>query len=592
MNMKDIIMNTVVLGGGSGGGGGSDKKVYDDVTFIHPPYTDIDPETYEETTQCVVDGGTMQGSAVGDDVVVFGSHYGSFYFVVGTVKTIEQFDDTTEVTIICNSYEEGGISPSGTKNIDLNGQYNVTTQANANVAVQGGDDGTTPRPIDVNDIPSGYTTINNTSIINKLTADSWTVGGLSSGFKIDGSVAVAINDNVAVCGTIQNTQYQFCVYGAVEVLYDYTSYKMIRLRIAGILRGDSPTVTIASNGTYNVKGRNSAVVNVPSQTPTLITKSITQNGTYNAQSDSADGYSSVVVNVPTQVEGNEDAIITRTLSGVYTNNRITKVGKYAFNQMVMLTGINLPNVTVIEERAFSGCLKINSLSLPACNDLYEGVFSSAFDANSNVDITMPALTKMSGNDVFRYSNIRSFSAPLLTNANAGNIFSNCSKLVSINCPELVKVATYWCQNSSLLASVNLPKIDSVQSYMFANCRALTDVSFPAALSIQNSAFLNCSGLTQADFAIANSLMTQVFSGCTSLTALILRKTDAIATLANANTFNNTPIAGGTGYIYVPNALKATYQSATNWSTYSAQFRSLEDYTVDGTTTGALDPTKI
>ena len=31
---------------------------------------------------------------------------------------------------------------------------------------------------------------------------------------------------------------------------------------------------------------------------TLITKSITQNGTYNASSDGADGYSQVIVNTP------------------------------------------------------------------------------------------------------------------------------------------------------------------------------------------------------------------------------------------------------------------------------------------------------
>lgn len=36
-----------------------------------------------------------------------------------------------------------------------------------------------------------------------------------------------------------------------------------------------------------------------SSTPTLVTKNITANGTYNASSDSADGYSSVTVNVPT-----------------------------------------------------------------------------------------------------------------------------------------------------------------------------------------------------------------------------------------------------------------------------------------------------
>lgn len=40
-----------------------------------------------------------------------------------------------------------------------------------------------------------------------------------------------------------------------------------------------------------------ATVNVPTPTPTLVTKNITQNGTYNASSDNADGYSSVTVNV-------------------------------------------------------------------------------------------------------------------------------------------------------------------------------------------------------------------------------------------------------------------------------------------------------
>lgn len=40
-----------------------------------------------------------------------------------------------------------------------------------------------------------------------------------------------------------------------------------------------------------------AIGNIPSGSATLITKNITQNGTYNASSDSADGYSSVTVNV-------------------------------------------------------------------------------------------------------------------------------------------------------------------------------------------------------------------------------------------------------------------------------------------------------
>lgn len=57
-------------------------------------------------------------------------------------------------------------------------------------------------------------------------------------------------------------------------------------------------------------------------------------------------------------------------------------------------------------------------------------------------------------------------------------------------------------------------------------------------------------------------------------------------------FNNTPIALGTGYIYVPRAFIDSYKAAENWSTYASQFRALEDYTVDGTVTGELDESKI
>lgn len=64
-------------------------------------------------------------------------------------------------------------------------------------------------------------------------------------------------------------------------------------------------------------------VNIPNNTPfnqyanyiaeiqgaTLITKSITQNGTYNASSDDADGYSQVTVNIPSETSNVKDSII-------------------------------------------------------------------------------------------------------------------------------------------------------------------------------------------------------------------------------------------------------------------------------------------
>ena len=64
----------------------------------------------------------------------------------------------------------------------------------------------------------------------------------------------------------------------------------------------------------------------------------------------------------------------------------------------------------------------------------------------------------------------------------------------------------------------------------------------------------------------------------------------LVSLANTNAINS--INSVNGYIYVPKSLIEDYKVATNWSAYADRFRALEDYTVDGTTTGELDESKI
>ena len=135
-------------------------------------------------------------------------------------------------------------------------------------------------------------------------------------------------------------------------------------------------------------------------------------------------------------------------------------------------------------------------------------------------------------------------------------------------------------------------VETVGVCSFRNCAALTTANFLVATSIGENAFYNCSALTTANLPLVTSIGSSAFGNCKALTALILRKTDAICTLSAANAFTETPIASGTGYIYVPRALVDSYKAAINWSTYAEQFRALGDYTVDGTTTGELDPNKI
>ena len=104
-------------------------------------------------------------------------------------------------------------------------------------------------------------------------------------------------------------------------------------------------------------------------------------------------------------------------------------------------------------------------------------------------------------------------------------------------------------------------------------------------------FMNCLLLETADFPSATKINAYGFYSAKKMSVCILRS-ETMATLANVNAFTSTPVASGTGYIYVPRALVDTYKAATNWSTYADQFRALEDYTVDGTITGELDESKI
>ena len=122
-------------------------------------------------------------------------------------------------------------------------------------------------------------------------------------------------------------------------------------------------------------------------------------------------------------------------------------------------------------------------------------------------------------------------------------------------------------------------------------RTITEIADNMTTRIGNNAFSYCSNLTTADFPAVTNIDMNAFRSCSKLTALILRS-EMMVNLNLTTALSSTPIASGTGYIYVPRALVDSYKAATNWSTYANQFRALEDYTVDGTTTGELDPNKI
>ena len=173
-------------------------------------------------------------------------------------------------------------------------------------------------------------------------------------------------------------------------------------------------------------------------------------------------------------------------------------------------------------------------------------------------------------------------------------FLGCNALTKADFPVATRIGDNAFQLCTALTTINFPAATFIGSQAFCNCDALTTVDFPAARSIGNAAFKSCTALTTVDLGdTVTDLDSYQFDSCSSLIAVIFRSETVLPLSKHPNfVFSGTPISTGTGYIYVPAALVDSYKVASNWSKYANQFRALEDYTVDGTTTGALDESKI
>lgn len=183
------------------------------------------------------------------------------------------------------------------------------------------------------------------------------------------------------------------------------------------------------------------------------------------------------------------------------------------------------------------------------------------------------------------------------------VFSMCQDLVEVDLPNVVTVGIYAFNRCYALAKVNLPNATNISTSAFYSCKALTEACFPKLIIVEGNLLAGCGRLDTLDLPVVTTIKGNACQQCNALKTVILRS-ESMVTLAATSAFNAcyhfdgtthatiNPTGARNGYFYVPRALVDSYKTATNWSTYATQFRALEDYTVDGTTTGELDETKI
>lgn len=261
----------------------------------------------------------------------------------------------------------------------------------------------------------------------------------------------------------------------------------------------------------------------------------------------------------------------------YTNDDVSKITQYSFYLNKVIKNISCKNATIIEQRAFNESKivnvdmpkveKIETYAFNGCVDLKHFDFSSIV-ANDGIGIRAFFNT---GLEEISLPNVEKFAPQLFS----GVQFGGNKKLHTVNAPKLQQLTNDCFGGCTALKTFNAPNLKEVYNNGLANT-AFEEVEFPALTRLYQTSFKGCSQLKKVK-APLSSINASVFENDELFDTLIITNYSNVATLSNVNAFTNTPIANGTGYIYVPAALIEDYKVATNWVTYANQFRAIEDY---------------
>lgn len=267
------------------------------------------------------------------------------------------------------------------------------------------------------------------------------------------------------------------------------------------------------------------------------------------------------------------ALLTHNFSEIgrsFVDDELTKIKAGAFYKAINLDTVSLPNLEEIRTAAFQDT-SITTLELNWSKIRFIGfdVFRVNFDILPE-NLSLPALTVLgsgafAGTSAYRNTRLKSISLPIWTGTGSSEpglststgIFNYCTALTSISAPLLTTLPSYCFQYCSALEAVSFPKVASYSSNVFTGCTSLKKIDLGGDITSMSLSFLPAGASTR-------------------LEALILRGVTSVPTLGSS-VFTSTQIALGNAYVYVPRSLLSTFQVASNWSTYSAQLRAIEDY---------------
>lgn len=140
---------------------------------------------------------------------------------------------------------------------------------------------------------------------------------------------------------------------------------------------------------------------------------------------------------------------------------------------------------------------------------------------------------------------------------------------------ITSIGQYAFYRNSTIKSISFPSVTTISQYAFGICANLANINFPSLKTLGSYCFQSCTNLKSVEFPSLTKMNTAPFTGCSDLTRIILSGS-TICELGSTNSLSGTPIASGTGYVYVPDELVESYNAESSWKNYVAQIKPISE----------------
>ena len=506
-------------------------------------------------------------------------------------------------------------TPTASKGTVSNHSVSVTPSVtNATGYITGGTKTGTAVTVSASELVSGTKTISasgTTDVTNYESASVAAGSAATPATTITANPTVSVNSGGLITATVSKTQnvtpsvsagyVASGTAGTITVSGSGTS--QLTTQAAQTIHPSTTDQTIAS-GKYLTGAQTIKAVTTTNLTAANIVQGVTIKVGDSTDDDCVASVTGTAETGGGGLDASYKAVIQRDNADITLPDDLTKVGNYAFHDGRNLRITSLPSgITTIGSYAF-GLTAISVTSLP---DGITSIGTYAFYGCSNLALTsLPSgLTTIPTSCFQNCTRLALTSLPSGVTTIDSSAFDGCTGLTISALPSGVQtINTSAFANCYAITLTSLPdSVTTIGASAFARCVGMTSISCNGTITtMNNNAFTGnasypmqiahasfpnmavsslgyvfggsiavyaCHLLEDADIGSTQAIAAYSFANCYKLQTLILRKSDAICTLANVNAFLNTPMRGYnslTGTIYVPSALISTYQTATNWST--------------------------